>query len=96
MNEALKTSPDDAQLNLQAGIAYFDAGKPEEAAAALKKAQSLDASNPESYYYLGSIAVSQGKTDECVAYMEKYLSMSPANKQNVQTAQGLIAALKKK
>ena len=96
VSQALKNSPEDAQLNLQAGIVYFDAGRTDDAAAALKKAQSLDPSLAEAYFYLGSIAVGQGKTDECIANMEKYLSMSPTNRQNIQTAQGLIAALKKK
>ena len=36
------------------------------------------------------------ETDECVARLEKYLSMDPKSEQNKATAQGLIAALKKK
>ena len=44
----------------------------------------------------GTIALNQGKTDECIAQLEKYVSMNPKNAANLQTAQGLLAALKKK
>ena len=56
---------------------------------------AADPTNAEPYYYLGTIAVGQNKTAECIAHLEKYLSLNPQNAQNVATAKGLIAALKK-
>ncbi len=96
VTKGVAANPDNAKLQLNLGIVYFNAGKTDEAAAAVKKAASLDASLAEAHFYLGNIAVQQGKTDECIAELEKYLASSPTNQQNVQTAQGLLAALKKK
>jgi cytochrome c-type biogenesis protein CcmH/NrfG len=95
-SKAAADHPEDAKIQLQLGVVYFNTSKHEEAAAAFKKSVALDATLAEPHYYLGSIAVGQGKTAECIAELEKYLSMSPTNAQNVQTAQGLIAALKPK
>jgi len=96
VNKAAAERPDDAKLQLQLGVIHFNTGKPDEAATAIKKAGSLDPSLAEVHFYLGSIAVGQGKTDECIAELEKYLASSPTNQQNIQTAQGLLSALKKK
>jgi cytochrome c-type biogenesis protein CcmH/NrfG len=95
LTKAVAEHPDDAGLALQQGIVLFNTGKQAEAAAAFKKIAAGDPTNPEPYFYLGSIAVGEGKTAECIASLEKYLSMNPQNAQNVATAKGLIAALKK-
>lgn len=88
--------PQDAKVQFQKGVVDFNTGKSPEAEEAFKKAEAIDASNAEIQFYLGSIAVGQGKTDECISRLEKYLSMSPTNASNKATAQGLLAALKKK
>ena len=74
----------------------LNAGKLDEAAAAFKKVEAADPSNAEVQYHLATIALNQGKTDECVARLEKYVAANPKNAANLQTAQGLLAALKKK
>ncbi len=96
ITKAAAERPDDAKIQLQLGVVHFNFGKSEEAAVAFTKAEGLDATLAETQFYLGSIAVGQGKTDECIARLEKYLTMSPQNSQNVATAQGLLAALKPK
>ena len=96
ITKAAADRPDDAKVQFQLGLVSFNSGKSDEASAAFKKAEAMDAGIAEIQFYLGSIAVGQGKTDECVARLEKYLSMSPQNPQNVATAQGLLAALKPK
>jgi len=85
----------DAKLLIQQGIILFNTGKPAEAAEVFQKLVAADPALPEPYFYLGNIAVGQGKTAECISFLEKYLSMNPTNAQNVATAKGLIAALKK-
>ena len=55
-----------------------------------------DASNPEPYFYMGTILVGQNKVPDAIASLEKYLTMNPQNAQNVATAQGLLQALKPK
>jgi tetratricopeptide (TPR) repeat protein len=78
------------------GLALLNSGKNMEAAEAFAKAETADPTNPEVQYYLGTAALNAGKTDECVQRLEKYLAMGPKSEQNKATAQGLIAALKKK
>jgi tetratricopeptide (TPR) repeat protein len=90
-----KAGAADPKLLLQQGIVLFNSGKQAEAAEVLQKIVAADPSSAEAYYYLGTIAVGQGKTAECIAHLEKYLSLNPTNAQNVATAKGLIAALKK-
>jgi tetratricopeptide (TPR) repeat protein len=96
LDKAATDYPQDAKVQFQKGVVDFNTGKSPEAEEAFKKAEAIDASNPEIQFYLGSIAVGQGKTDECITRLEKYLSMSPTNASNKATAQGLLAALKKK
>jgi tetratricopeptide (TPR) repeat protein len=86
----------DAKVQFSLGVMHLTANKNDEAEAAFKKAEAIDASNPEIQYHLATIALNKGKTEECVALLEKYLSMSPTNAQNVATAQGLLQALKPK
>lgn len=81
------------------GLALLNSGKTQEAQEAVEaftKAEAADPSNPELQYYLATAALNSGKTEECVTRLEKYLEMGPKSEQNKATAQGLIAALKKK
>ena len=78
------------------GLALLNSGKNEEATAAFVKAEAADPSNAEVQYYLATAALNAGKTEECVTRLEKYLSMGPKSEQNKATANGLLAALKKK
>jgi tetratricopeptide (TPR) repeat protein len=77
-------------------LALLNAGKNEEAAAAFAKVEAADPSNAEAQYYLATAALGQGRTEECITRLEKYLALGPKNDQNKATAEGLIAALKKK
>jgi tetratricopeptide (TPR) repeat protein len=95
ISTGLTASPDEPKLLLQQGVLLFHTGKQTEAAEVFKKIVATDPASPEPYYFLGSIAVGQGNTAECIAHLEKYLSLDPKNATNVATAKGLIAALKK-
>jgi tetratricopeptide (TPR) repeat protein len=77
-------------------VALLNSGKNEEANAAFLKVEAADPSNAEAQYYLATGALGAGRTDECITRLEKYLSLNPKNEQNKATAQGLLAALKKK
>jgi tetratricopeptide (TPR) repeat protein len=85
----------DAKVLLQQGVILFNTGKQAEAGEIFQKLVAADPNQAEPYFYLGTIAVGQGKTPECIAHLEKYLSLNPTNAQNVATAKGLLAALKK-
>jgi Flp pilus assembly protein TadD len=86
----------DAKFQFAAGIMCLNAGKSAEAEAALKKAAELDPANPEPYFHLATLAVGSNRVPEAVALLEKYLGMSGQVPANVETAKGLLAALKKK
>jgi tetratricopeptide (TPR) repeat protein len=88
-------SSDPRQL-FNLGLALLNSGKNDEATAAFAKVEAADPKHVEVQYYLATAALNAGKTDECVQRLEKYLSMNPVSEQNKATAQGLIAALKKK
>lgn len=96
MKEASTKNEGDAGVQFTLGLFLLNAQEADAAEAAFLKAQSLDATNSEVEYYLGTLAVQKGKTAECIAHLEKYLASSPKNAQNAATAQGLITALKPK
>jgi tetratricopeptide (TPR) repeat protein len=87
---------EDPKVLFNLGVMHLNANKHEEAEAAFKKAEALDSANPEIQFHLATIAINKGQNQECVARLEKYLSMSPKNAANVATAQGLLQALKPK
>jgi Flp pilus assembly protein TadD len=96
MAKAATVGQDDPKMQFNLGIDHLNAGRSEEAFAAFTKAAALDPQNAEVHYHLGTLAVGQNKIPDAIAHLEKYLSMSPTNQQNVATAQGLLAALKPK
>jgi len=86
----------DAKFQYALGITCMNAGKGAEAEAAFKKAAELDPANPEPYFYLATIAVGSNRVPEAVGLLEKYLAMSGQVPANVETAKGLLVALKKR
>ena len=77
-------------------LTLLNAGKNEEATEAFLKVEAAEPSNAEVQYYLATSALGAGRTEECITRLEKYLILGPKSEQNKATAQGLIAALKKK
>lgn len=86
----------DARFQYALGLTANDVRKTPEADAAFKKAALLDPAHPEPLYHRATIAVGQNRIAEAVALLEKYLGMTGQVPENVQTAKGLLAALKKK
>ncbi len=77
-------------------LALLNNGENDEATEAFLKVEAADPSNSEAQYYLATAALQGGRTEECVTRLEKYLALGPKNDQNKATADGLLAALKKK
>ena len=96
LKEAESQNADSAAVHFSFGLYYLKAQQFDEAEAALKKAMTLDPSNTEALFHLATVSLNKGDTAGAVTLLEKYLASSPKNPQNVSTAQGLIAALKKK
>lgn len=87
---------EDAKFQYVLGITCANAGKGADAETAFRKAMALDPKNPEPVFQLGTILVGQNKVKESVEMLEKYVGMSGQVPSNLQTAQGLLGALKKK
>ena len=96
LKEAEAQNAEDATVQFSLGVYYLSAQQLDEAQAAFKKAQTLDPSNAEALFHLATIDLNKGDTAGAVTLLDKYLASSPKNTQNVSTAQGLVAALKKK
>lgn len=95
MKKQAGANPADAKAQLNQGIFLLNAGQSVEAIEAFQAAIAADPEMAEAYYHLGTQLVGQGKIPEAIQSLEKYLSLNPTNAQNVQTAQGLLEALKK-
>jgi tetratricopeptide (TPR) repeat protein len=96
LQDAAAKNEGDAVIQFNLGVQLLNAQRGDEAEAAFKKAATLDPSNSEVEFYLGTLAVQKGNTAECIAHLEKYLAAGPKSAQNEATAKGLIAALKPK
>jgi tetratricopeptide (TPR) repeat protein len=95
MAKSAGANPTDAKAQFNQGIFLLNANKSEEATLAFEAAIKADPNMAEAYFRLGALMVGQGKIPEAITNLEKYLSMSPTDTQNVGTAQGLLKALKK-
>jgi tetratricopeptide (TPR) repeat protein len=94
LNEGAAQYPTNARIQLALGEVYYNGAKYAEATAAFKKTQELDATLAEPLYYLGMIAVSQNRTQDCITLLESYLALNPTNAQAVEAAKGVLGALK--
>jgi len=86
----------DATVLFSQAVLMLNQNKAAEAEAAFRKVEAADPKNVEVHYYLATLALNQGKTDECVARLEKYVANAAPTAANMVTAKGLLAALKKK
>jgi Flp pilus assembly protein TadD len=87
---------EDGRFQYALGTTCMDAGRSPEAEAALKKAVELDTTNPEPYFHLASLAIGANRVPEAISLLEKYVGMTGQAPANLETAKGLLAALKKK
>lgn len=96
MKAAGEAMGSDPNVMFNQAVLLLNQGKYAEAEEIFKKVEAADAKNSEVQYHLATIALNLGKSDECVARLEKYIASNPTNATNLQTAQGLLAALKPK
>jgi Flp pilus assembly protein TadD len=95
LSEASSRFEGDAAFQFTLGVACLNAGESGLAEGALRKARDLDPSKVEAHYYLGTLAIGAGRVEEAVGHLEKYVSLSGQNPQNLATAQRLLETLKK-
>ncbi len=94
VNQATGENPEDADAQFNRAVFLVNSGKTEEGLLAFEAVLAADPSMAEAHYHLGTLLVGQGRVPEAIEHLETYLSMDPQNKQNIATANGLIAALK--
>jgi len=85
----------DGGFHYELGIGYLNAGKNDEAVAALTKAESLQPQNIEIQFYLGTLAVARNDMKEAVVRLEKYVGGTNQNARNLATAQEILKTIKK-
>ena len=89
-------APTDAKAQFQRGLFLMQNGKTEDAAKAFEAASTADPNMADAWYWLGSQLLNLGKNDDAIKAYQKYLSLNPQNQQQVQAAQGIVAAMTKK
>jgi len=98
VSKAAEANPEDAVANYNRGVYLLNAGQGPEAIEAFEAALKAAPDDPklvEAHFHLGTLYVGQGKVKEAIEELETYLASNPTNEQNVATAKGLLAALKK-
>lgn len=93
---AAPTFAQDVRFQFEAGVICLNAGKSADAEAQFKKVAEMNPANPEPYFHLATIAVGANRVPEAVGLLEKYVGMSGQVPANLETAKGLLGALKKK
>ncbi len=89
-------NPGDAKAQYSRGLFLMQNGKPEEAAKAFEAATTADPNMADAWYWLGSQMLNLGRNEEAIKAYQKYISLNPQNPQQLQAAQGIVAALTKK
>ena len=92
--EAEKLQPDDVETLFDVGAVAMNAGDVPTAERAFQRVIELDDAHALGHYQLGMVYVNQGKSEEAVVHMEKYLELEPDGP-NAVTATGILDYLKK-
>lgn len=95
LDQAATENPGDPKVQQARGVHLITSGKGEEAREAFEAVLAADPSMAEAHYYLGTIMVGENKAPEAIEHFEAYLATNPDNAHYVETAEGLLEALKK-
>ena len=87
---------EDAKFQYILGITCIECGEERRGGGSVPEGHGPRPANPEPLFQLGTILVGQNKLPEAISLLEKYVGMSGQAPANLQTANGLLAALKKK
>lgn len=77
--KALNIYPDYSYANINMGIALSKKGRDKEAEPYYIKAESVDAYNPECYYFYALYLMKMQRTDEAIAKLKQGLKVSPTH-----------------
>ncbi len=95
LDQAASEDPENAAIQHTRGVFLVNAGRGAEAREVFEAVLAADPSMAEAHYYLGTILVGESKVPEAIEQFEAYLSTNPDDAQYVETAEGLLEALKK-
>jgi tetratricopeptide (TPR) repeat protein len=95
VQQAAGAAPGNALAQYNQGVYLINANRGPEAIEAFENALVADPNLIEAHFQLGTLFVGQGKVSEALEHLQTYVDAEPDNEQNVATATGLIAALKK-
>lgn len=84
----------DPTVYLNIGIGLINDKKHQDAVTWFDKAIARFPENPDGYYYRGISYISLGKTAEAKADLEKYVSITPPDAQELATAKQILASMK--
>ena len=90
---AEKLQPDDVSIVFDIGAVAMNAVDVPAAERAFQRVVELDDAHALGHYQLGMVYVNQGKSEEAIAQLEKYLELEPDGPQ-AATATGLLGYLK--
>ncbi len=93
LQEAEKLQPDDVSIVFDIGAVAMNAVDIPAAERAFQRVVELDDAHALGHYQLGMVYVNQGKSEEAIAQLEKYLELEPDGPQ-AATATGLLGYLK--
>jgi cytochrome c-type biogenesis protein CcmH/NrfG len=94
LTEAAPRFESDAKFQTALGAAAMNVGQEGEAEAAFTKAVALDPAEVQVHYYLATLALNRGKTDDAIAHLETFVAGVPADAPNADVARSLLEALK--
>jgi tetratricopeptide (TPR) repeat protein len=94
--QAAAADPGNALAQFNRGVFLLNANQNTEAISAFEAALAVNPGLVESHFLLGTLFLGQNNVPKAIEHLEAYVAANPKNEQNVATAKGLIAALKKK
>lgn len=75
--EAIESSPQDADAHFNLGSAYYVEGSMEEAEKALERALALDSEHVDAHYYLGLVRAARGDAGGAKKHFDAVVKSTP-------------------
>ena len=94
MAQGVALEPEDAQMQFNLGVLYYNAQRTKEAEDTLRTVETLDPDNVSIQYMLGNLALNRSDLEGAAARFEKYLAKAPEGAPYRKTATDLLEQLR--
>jgi tetratricopeptide (TPR) repeat protein len=94
MAEGVALEPENARMQFNLGVLYYNARRTEEAEATLLQVESLEPENVRVQFMLANLALNRSDLAGAAARFERYLAEAPADAPNRETAETLLEQLR--